>query len=144
MVGMPFRGAAFWGSTEMSLVPGAVFWRAVCQVSFPAFRCPPVLKPAASRAVTTAEGPARCRSLLFAAPLQEPEAGTMRRVGLPEEGSALLIGKAALCWGLSSCYSCHHPHICLSSQLGRMAFSSCHRGRLFPLAKANCYCKAPN
>lgn len=132
VVGMYFRGVAFWGSTEVLLCPGSVFGRAFRHVSslhHDTRMCQSQRHPEQGRgAVTPAEGPKCCCSLFSPAPLQDPESSRMRRVGLPEEGSALLLWKAALPWGSSSCYSCHHPHICLSSQLRRMAFSGCHPG----------------
>lgn len=47
--------------------------------------------------MAAAEGPKHWCILFFAAPLQDPEAGWMRRTGLPEGGSALLFWRVALC-----------------------------------------------
>lgn len=153
LVGFQCSGDVFQRSSLLGFNRGVALswlclWRALCHVSslhHDTRMCQSQRHPEQGRgAVTPAEGPKCCCSLFSPAPLQDPESSRMRRVGLPEEGSALLLWKAALPWGSSSCYSCHHPHICLSSQLGRMAFSGCHPGWLFPLAKADCYCKTPN
>lgn len=98
-MGMLLRGAAFWDSTETLLLLSLFGWT-VYHLSFPALHCQSQQHPELGRgAATTAEGPKHCCSLFFTAPLHDPGAGRVRRVGLSEEGSALLFWKVARCRG---------------------------------------------
>lgn len=92
--------AAFWGSAEMLVLPGAVFGRFVhhaCpSLRYVARVCRSQQHPEQGRgAVTAADGPEHSCTLFLTAPLQDPEAVRMSKVGLPEEGSALLFWKVA-------------------------------------------------
>lgn len=95
-------------------------------------------------AVIAAERPTHCSTLFFTAPLQDPEAGRMRRIGLPEEGSALLFWKVALCRGHPAVTAVTIHTSAFPHSWGEWPSLAVIVGDFFPLAKADCYCKTPN
>lgn len=97
----------------------------------PVLPCTLLPKPAAPRAGQRScihcRGAKALLFLLLPCSSAGPAASRVRRAALSEEGSAVLFWKVARV-GVIQLLQLSPSHICLSSQLGRMAFSSCNRG----------------